>query len=161
MVTFSMLRFPTIEGAIEMETTLTDLQELHLLDIQEAAILVWSPGAKCPKTQRQHSLAEQSTLIDRFWDDFFELVLPLSRSGNTSGAAARERQGKFADCGISHEFIQETRNKVTEGCSALFLLTHNAASVKMMKALKGQTVEIIMINLSTTQVEDLQATFGI
>jgi len=54
---------------------------------------------------------------------------------------------KFTDYGIDNNFIKQTREKVTEGTSALFLLTTGAVVDKLMEALKGQTFKIISTNL--------------
>jgi uncharacterized membrane protein len=40
------------------------------------------------------------------------------------------RTGKFNDYGIDDNFIRQTRQKVTEGTSALFLLTSGAVMDK-------------------------------
>ena len=54
---------------------------------------------------------------------------------------------KFNDYGIDDNFIKQTREKVTEGTSALFLLTTGAVVDKLVEALKGQMFEIISTNL--------------
>ena len=50
--------------------------------------------------------------------------------------------------------------KVTEGSSALFLLTSDAVKDKVVDSLKGTEFEIIASNLTGEQEEELQAAFG-
>jgi len=76
------------------------------------------------------------------------------------GAAMGALSGKFADYGIDDNFIKQTREKVTEGTSALFLLTTGAVVDKLVEALKGQTFEIISTNLPQEKEEELRAAFG-
>ncbi len=68
--------------------------------------------------------------------------------------------GKFTDYGIDDNFIKQTREKVTEGTSALFLLTSGAVQDKVVEAMKGQTFEIISTNLPKDKEDELRAAFG-
>jgi uncharacterized membrane protein len=58
------------------------------------------------------------------------------------------------------EFIKQTREKVTEGTSALFLLTNGVIVDKVMEALKGQTFEILSSSLPQEKEDELRAMFG-
>jgi uncharacterized membrane protein len=49
---------------------------------------------------------------------------------------------------------------VTEGTSALFLMTSNAVKDKVVEEMKGFEFEIIATNLSKEEEEKLQAAFG-
>ena len=52
------------------------------------------------------------------------------------------------------------RSKITEGTSALFLLTSGAVVDKVAAAVKGQKFEIIQTNLSKEQGDQLRADFA-
>ena len=66
----------------------------------------------------------------------------------------------MADYGISDEFIKTTREKVTEGTSALFLMTSDAVQDKVIEQLKGLDFELIASNLTKEQEEQLKAAFA-
>jgi uncharacterized membrane protein len=66
----------------------------------------------------------------------------------------------MADYGISDEFIKQTREKVTEGTSALFLMTSDAVKDKVVEELKGEKFELIASNLTKEQEEQLMAAFA-
>jgi uncharacterized membrane protein len=66
----------------------------------------------------------------------------------------------MADYGISDDFIKQTREKVTEGTSALFLLTSAAVQDKVLAELKAFDFELISSNLTKEQEEQLMAAFG-
>jgi uncharacterized membrane protein len=68
--------------------------------------------------------------------------------------------GHFADYGIDDKFIESTREKVTPGTSALFLLTSGAVVDKLAAALKGKKFEIIQTNLTQEQENKLREEFG-
>ena len=68
--------------------------------------------------------------------------------------------GHFAHYGIDEGFIDQVRSKITEGTSALFLLSSGAVVDKVAAAVKGQQFEIIQTNLSKEQEDQLRADFG-
>jgi len=76
------------------------------------------------------------------------------------GAAIGALSGKMKDYGISDEFIKTTREKVTEGTSALFLMTSDAVQDKVVEELKGVPFELIASNLTKEQEEQLMAAFA-
>ena len=68
--------------------------------------------------------------------------------------------GHFTDVGINDDFIKQVRAKVTEGTSALFLMTENATIDKVEEAFAGTKMELIQTNLSAEQEAQLRAAFG-
>jgi uncharacterized membrane protein len=90
----------------------------------------------------------------------FGLIFFIPFFGLAVGAAMGALSGKFSDYGIDDNFIKQTREKVTEGTSALFLLTTGAVQDKVVAALKGQTFEIISTNLPKDKEDELRAAFG-
>ncbi len=160
MATLSVLKFPTADGAQQMENTLLELQKQHVIEVQDAAIVTWPQGKKQPKTQQLHSLAGQGALMGAFWGMLFGLIFFIPFFGLALGAAMGALSGKFTDYGIDDNFIKQTREKVTEGTSALFLLTSGAVQDKVVEAMKDQTFEIIMTNLPKAKEDELRAAFA-
>ena len=69
--------------------------------------------------------------------------------------------GKFSDYGIDDNFIKQVQGKVTEGTSALFLLTSGAVVDRVIEEMKKlPKFEIIQTNLSKEQEDQLRAEFG-
>ena len=97
-------------------------------------------GKKQPKTEQLHSLAGQGALQGAFWGMLFGLIFFVPFFGLAVGAAMGALSGKFADYGIDDNFIKQTRDKVTEGTSALFLLTSGAVMDKVAEAREGPEV---------------------
>ena len=63
MATLSVLKFPTVDGAQQMESTLLDLQKQSLIEVQDAAIVTWPQGKKKPTIEKLHSLAGHCALM--------------------------------------------------------------------------------------------------
>ncbi len=160
MATLSVLKFATPDGAKQMENTLLSLQKQQLITIHDAAIVTWPQGKQQPKTEQLHSMAGAGALQGAFWGMLFGLLFFVPFFGMAMGAAMGALSGKFADYGIDDNFIKQTREKVTEGTSALFLLTSGAVLDKLGPALQGQKFEIISTNLPKEQEEQLRATFS-
>jgi len=66
----------------------------------------------------------------------------------------------MADVGIDDEFIKRTKEKVTEGTSALFLLTSDATTDKVVEQMKQLDFEIISTSLSQEEEDQLKAAFS-
>jgi uncharacterized membrane protein len=76
------------------------------------------------------------------------------------GVAVGGISGKFKDYGIDDDFIKEVQSKVTEGTSALFLLTGAATREKVQEAFQGVKMDLISSNLSDAQEAELREAFG-
>ncbi len=139
---------------------ITALQKMELIKIQDAAIVSWPPGKKAPKTKQLVDMAGIGAMQGAFWGMLFGMIFIVPFFGLAVGAAFGALGGKMADYGISDEFIKKTREKVTEGTSALFLMTTAAVQDKVLQELKGSEFELIASNLNKEQEEELTAAFG-
>jgi len=160
MATLSVLKFSTPEGAGQMLGTLQTLEKQQLIQLQDAAIVTWPKGKKQPQTKQLHDLAGAGAMQGAFWGMLFGLIFFVPFFGLAIGAAMGALSGKFADYGIDDNFIKQTRDKVTEGTSALFLLTSGAVVDKVAEAMKGQHFEIISTSLAKEQEDQLRAAFA-
>jgi uncharacterized membrane protein len=62
--------------------------------------------------------------------------------------------------GIDEDFIKSVRSKVTEGTSALFLMTSDAVEDRVVEAMKKSKFEIIATNLSKEEEGKLRTAFA-
>ena len=160
MATISVLKFATADGAQQGLDTVQDLQKQHVITLHDAAIVTWPAGKKKPKTQQLTSMAGVGALSGAFWGMLFGLIFFVPLFGMAIGAAMGALSGSFTDVGIDDDFIKSVRHKVTEGTSALFLLTSNAVEDKVAEAFKGHKFELIASNLSQEQEDRLRAAFA-
>ncbi len=155
MTTFTVLKFFTAEGAGYMLSIIQKLQEQHLIQIEDGAILTWPLGARKPKTKQLNQLNGVSTLGEAFWGMLFGLLFSVAFFGAADGSAIGTLAGHFAHYGIDEHFINRIRDTITEGTSALFLLTS-----REIASVKGKPFEIISITLSKEQDARLREAFG-
>ncbi len=160
MATFTVLKFPTAEGAETMLATVENLQKQQLIQIEDGAIVTWPQGAKKPKTRQLSDATGTGALGGAFWGLLFGLLFFVPIFGLAVGAGIGALVGHYAHYGISEDFIKQVRDKITPGTSALFLLTSGAVVDKVAAAVKGQQFEIIQTNLSAEQEQQLREEFG-
>lgn len=161
MSTMTVWKFPTATAAHEVESTLKSLQSQQLITILDAALVAWPEGAKKPKTRQLRSLAGAGALGGAFWGLLFGLIFFVPLLGAAIGAAMGAISGSLMDVGIDDKFIEQTRQQITPGTSALFLLSENAVVDKVSEAFKGSfTGELIQSNLSGEQEAKLREVFA-
>ena len=159
MASLTVWKFNDAEGAVQALATLDDLRKQQLIKIQDAAIVTWPIGKKKPKT-RQTNMAGTGAMQGAFWGMLFGLIFFVPLFGMAVGAAMGALSGQFANYGITEEFINIVRDKVTEGTSALFLMTSDAVIDRVQDAFKDTEMELIQSNLSKEEEAELRETFG-
>lgn len=160
MATISVLKFSMADGAQAALDTIQNLTKQQLIQLQDAAIVTWPEGAKKPKTKQLANLAGLGALDGAFWGMLFGLLFFMPFLGMAVGAAMGALSGKFSDYGIDDDFIKSVQGQVTEGTSALFLMTSGAVLDKVADAMKGHDFEIVTTNLSKEEEENLRAAFA-
>ena len=159
MATLTVWRFDTADGAQSALSTLERLQKEELIDVVDAAVVSWPEGRKKPRTEQLHSLVGAGALGGSFWGLLFGLIFFVPLLGLAVGAAMGALTGSMADVGIDDGFIRRVREQVTPGTSALFALTTNAVTDRVLENFKGTRAELISTNLSTEQEAKLREAF--
>src|SRR5580692_6960477 len=131
MHTVTVWKFDTPHGA---EDALEKLEKLHsevLLELHDAAVVSWEPGHHKPKTRQLHDATGAGALGGAFWGMLFGLIFFVPLLGAAIGAATGALSGSLADVGIDDSFINRTRDQITPGTSALFVMTSDAVMDKV------------------------------
>ncbi|MCB0174027.1 MAG: DUF1269 domain-containing protein [Anaerolineae bacterium] len=160
MTALTVWKFDSPTGAGEALGKLESLQKQQLIQIGDAAIVEWPQGKKKPKTRQLTSLAGVGALEGAFWGMLFGLIFFIPFFGMAIGAAMGALVGHFSNYGIDDDFIKSVRDQVTEGTSALFLLSGSATVDKLQDELKGQMGTLIKSNLTKEQETKLNEAFG-
>jgi uncharacterized membrane protein len=159
MTALTVWKFATPDGAERFFAKLPELQKANLIEIEDAAIVTWPAGKKKPKTRQALPLTGIGALNGAFWGMLFGLLFFVPLFGAATGALLGALSGHFQDYGIDDDFIKSVRAGVTEGTSALFLLTGAVTLDKVEAALEGETAELIQSNLSYEQEAALKERF--
>lgn len=160
MQTLSVWRFDTAEGADQAVGTLEDLAKQQVIRIFDGATVSWAEGAKRPKTRQLHNLAGAGALGGAFWGLLFGLLFFVPLLGMAIGAAAGALSGSLTNVGIDDDFIKRTRDQITPGTSALFVMSRDAVLDKVKAAFPGERPELLFTNLSDEQEKALREAFA-
>ncbi|MGC9526312.1 MAG: DUF1269 domain-containing protein [Limnospira sp.] len=161
MATLTVWKYNSADGAEKALDKLKELQKQLLIEIEDAAIVYWPEGRKKPKTTQAVDLVGAGAFGGAFWGLLFGLIFFVPLFGMAVGALAGALSGHFTDYGIDDDFIKDVRDQVTEGTSALFLLTGNVTMDKVEEAFKDEEKgQLIKSNLTSEQEAKLREDFG-
>ena len=159
MTTLTVWKFNSASGAEETLAKLSERQKEYVIEIQDAAIVSWKEGKKKPKTKQAVNLTASGSLDGAFWGFLFGLIFFVPIFGMMVGAATGALSGSLADYGIDDNFIKKVQDKVTEGTSALFLLTGQVTVDKVEDIFQESQAELIQSNLTKEQEDKLKEHF--
>lgn len=161
MATMSVMKFETPDGAEQMLGVLEQAQKEALINVQDAAIVSWPQGAKKPKTRQLHNMAGAGALDGAFWGLLFGLIFFVPLLGLAIGAGLGALTASMVDVGIDDDFIKKSRDQITEGTSALFLLSSDAVVDRILPEVQaaGLKPELISTNLSQEEEDKLREAF--
>jgi uncharacterized membrane protein len=162
MATITGFSFATADGAEKMVDLVQDLSRQQLITLEDAAIVTWPQGKKKPKTKHLGDMTGEGALGGAFWGMLFGLIFFVPFFGMAVGAAMGALVGHYSNYGIDKDFIKQAQDKVTEGTSALFLMTSQAVQDKVTDAVKksGLKFDLFYTNLSEDQEKQLRADFA-
>ena len=162
MATLTVWKFDTAQGATEAVEKLGELQKQQLVQLFDAATVSWPTGRKRPQTSQAFNLVGSGAFGGAFWGLLFGLLFFMPFLGAAVGAAAGALSGYFSDYGINDDLIKDLREEITEGTSALFLLTGQVTVDKVRDAFSEQLphVNLLQSNLSQEQEEKMREDFG-
>jgi uncharacterized membrane protein len=160
MSILTVIGFLQPDGAQQMANKLSLLQEQHDIEVQDAAIAIWSRGERQPKAEQLPRLMGQGALASAFWGMLFALIFFVPYFGQELEKAIAALVEKFGDYGIDVNFISHARTMITEGTSALFLLTSSTVEFAVVTETKDQSFELIATNLPKAKEEELRNVFS-
>jgi uncharacterized membrane protein len=160
MANLTVYKYPTADGAEAALENLKSLQAQGLVTVIDAAIVTWPEGKKKPKTKQMVNMTGMGALDGAFWGMLFGLIFFMPLLGGLIGAGIGALGGHFTDIGIDDDFITSVREQVTEGSSALFLLSQDEVVDRLKEAFAGAHMELLASNLSKDQEARLKTAFS-
>lgn len=161
MAALTAFKFADPMGADKAVGTLVALHEQGLIMVDDYATVSWPMGAKKPKTQQATDMKGPAALGGAFWGLLFGLLFFMPFLGAAIGAAVGALTGALIDVGIDDDFIKRVKGEVTEGTSALFLLSENAVVDRVAEGFRQLPPhDLIASNLTAEQEAKLKDVFG-
>lgn len=160
MATLTVWKFNDSGGAEQALRVLTEAQSQELITVEDASWVSWEPGKKKPKTHQGQSTTGAGAVWGGFWGMLFGLLFFVPLLGLAVGAGLGALTGSLADVGIDDKFINQVRDKVVPGTSALFVLSHGAVVDRIAEKFTGIDAELIQTNLSEEEEAKLREVFA-
>jgi uncharacterized membrane protein len=151
--------FDNESGAAQMRDKLVDLQKLHLITLEDAAVVVRGQDGKA-KVKQAVSLVGAGALGGAFWGMLIGLLFWAPWLGLAIGAASGALGGALSDVGVDDKFIKEVGNTIEPGHSALFLLVRDVTPDKVLEEVKQFNPTVLRTSLSNEDEAKLKAAFG-
>jgi uncharacterized membrane protein len=161
VATLGAWRFDSTAGADRAADILLDLAERDDVLLLDAATVVWETGKRTPRTRELFPDATRPGVLGGgFWGLLFGVVFFVPLLGAAIGAATGATAGPLADVGIDDGFVNQVRDQVTPGTSALFLLTSEVVVTRVHHAFAaGPAGDLIRTDLSPEQESALREVF--
>lgn len=136
--------------ADEVLLTLGRLQADHLIDLEDAAVVVRKQDGKM-KIKQTQNLTLAGAVGGGFWGAFFGILFggPLGFLvvGGTT-AAVGALMGKLRDIGVDDDFIKEVGDSLEPGSSAIFTLVISSTTDRVLESLQQYQGKVVRTSLS-------------
>lgn len=161
MAALTVFKYDDAGTADTVVAKLLELQKQELIKIDDFAVVTWKDGDKKPKTRNAVNTGGAGALDGAFWGMLFGIIFFVPLLGAAIGAAFGALSGSMVDFGINDDFIKKTRESVTEGTSALFILTERAVIERIADELADfPRAELVASNLTSEQEARVKQYFG-
>jgi uncharacterized membrane protein len=135
---------------------LRKLQKEHLIDLEDAAVVIRNEDGKV-KIKQTQELTTAGALSGGFWGLLFGFIFFNPLLGWAVGAIAGGISGALSDIGIDDNFIREVGSTIEPNTSAIFVLVRRATPDKVLEDLSRFKGKVLKTSLSNEDEEKLQA----
>jgi uncharacterized membrane protein len=153
-----VVAFPGEDTADQVLNKLQALQKEHLIDLEDACIVVRDRNGKVHVKQAVNLVGLEAASGGAFgalWGTLIGLLFlnPLAGllTGAAFGAGAGALSGMLSDYGIDDDFIRSLGDTLEPGTSALFVLVRRATLDKVLPEVRPFGGQVIRTSLSTEQ----------
>ncbi len=154
-----VLAFKDETSAAQMRDELVGLQKQHLINLDDAAVVVRKQDGKV-KVKQAVDLVGTGAFGGAFWGMLIGLLFWAPWLGLAIGALSGALGGAHSDYGVEDKFIKEVGNTIEPGNSALFLLVRDWSKDKVMDSVAKYEAEVLQTSLSKDDEAKLRAAFG-
>jgi uncharacterized membrane protein len=160
MTTFTVWKYDDPEGADHAVQLLKDAQAEGLVKVDDHAVVRWPVGASQPDTKHGHEETWHGAGWGAVWGLLIGTLFFVPVVGGLAGAALGALSKSTQDIGITKEQLERIRTEVTEGTSALFLVTEQGDLDRLGERMRGAHSTLIATNLTDAEKSVLIETFG-
>jgi uncharacterized membrane protein len=160
MTTFTVWKFDSPDGADEAVSILKGAQSDELVKIVDHAVVSWPPGSSRPTTKQAHEDTWRGTGWGAFWGLLFGALFLMPVIGVAAGAVLGAVSKATQGVGIGKDELEKIRGQITEGTSALFVVTEEGDLDRVGERFHGVHSTLVDSNLTDAERRVLLETFG-
>lgn len=141
--------------AEEVRLTLAKLQKQHLIELEDAAVVVKNSEGKV-KLKQAVNLTAAGATSGGFWGLLIGTLFFAPLFGAAVGAATGAIGGAVSDIGVDDNFMRELGKTLTPSTSALFILVRKVTPDKVLDEVSKYGGTILRTSLSKDDEKQLQ-----
>jgi uncharacterized membrane protein len=142
--------------AEEVRLTLAKLQKSHLIELEDAAVVVKDAEGKI-KLKQAVNLTAAGAASGSFWGLLIGTLFLNPLLGVAVGAASGALGGALSDIGVDDNFMRELGETMKPGTSALFVLARKYTPDKVLEEISPYGGKILQTSLTKDEEAELQA----
>lgn len=142
--------------AEEVRLTLAKLQVEHLIELEDAAVVVKDEHGKI-KLKQAVNLTSAGAASGGFWGVLIGILFFNPLLGAAVGAASGALAGAFTDIGVDDNFIRELGETLQPKSSALFVLVRKVTPDKVLDEVSKFGGKVLRTSLTKDEESQLQA----
>jgi len=142
--------------AEEVRLTLAKLQVEHLIELEDAAVVVKNEQGKI-KLKQAVNLTSAGAASGGFWGVLIGILFFNPLLGAAVGAASGALAGAFSDIGVDDNFIRELGETLQPKSSALFVLVRKVTPDKVLEEVGKFGGKVLRTSLTKDEESQLQA----
>jgi uncharacterized membrane protein len=150
------IAYPDPYRASEVMAALARLQAEHLVDLDDACVVIKGPDGKV-KLQQAMNLTAGGALSGAFWGSLVGLLFLNPLLGAAVGGASGAAAGALTDIGINDNLMRELGATLAPGSSAIFVLVRKATPDKAVAEVAKFGGKVLRSSLTAEQEAKLQA----
>lgn len=142
--------------AEEVRTALLKLQKEHLIELEDAAVVVKSKDGKV-KLKQVVDLTTSGAVGGSFWGLLIGTLFLSPLLGAAAGAAGGAIGGALTDVGVNDQFMKDLGATLEPGTSALFVLVRKVTPDKVLDEVAPFGGKVLSTSLTKDKETELQA----
>jgi len=150
------IAFDDPDRARSTRDQLIDLQKKHLVDLEDAAVVIHQTNGRV-RLEQSTDLTARGAIGGAFWGTLVGLLFMQPLVGMGVGLASGALAGSLTDAGIDDDFMRGLGESLPEGSSALFFLVRRATLDKVMAELAPLDGTVLHTSLSKQEEVRLSA----
>ncbi len=141
--------------AEEVRLTLAKLQKEHLVELEDAAVVVKDAAGKVQLKQAVN-LTGMGAVSGGFWGLLIGTLFFMPLAGLAIGAATGAVSGALTDIGVDDNFMRELGESMCPGTSALFILVRKFTPDKVLEEIAPYGGKVLRTSLTKDKEAELQ-----